>query len=234
MSCETDMNINKFMIVAHQGYWKAADGAQNSIKALNEAARLKIDGVEFDVRLTKDNYLILHHDAIAGDYIIANSKLSDIRTLRLSDGSLIPTLVEYFEVAKRHKDLDLYIDVKTVESVKPVIDMVMKYELDDKTILLLPFDLGLSAIAYNSNIRVHCLNGSKTPSELKAYGFSGMSYEIDFMKKHVDWIEQAHSVGLMVGCWLIKSESEIIWCSINKIDYVTTDSPLECKHYLYQ
>ena len=233
ISCEKNIKINKFLIVSHQGYWKASEGAQNSIRALLETVRLNIEGVELDVRITTDNHLILHHDSRAGDYIIENSKLTDIRTLILSDGSCIPTLDEYFVVAQEYKDLQLYIDIKTQESIKPVINKIIEYNLSDRVILLTTYDIGLAVISNNTNIKIHCLSNSH-PLRIKESGFSGIAYSINFIKQHPAWIYLAQNIGLTVGTWVIKSESEIIWCSQNNIEYVITDSPLECKHYLYQ
>lgn len=232
ISCEQDMDVCKYKIVAHRGYWKAAEGSQNSIRALDEAARLGIEGVELDVRQTKDGILILHHDATVGDFVISDSDLSEIRTLRLPDGSLIPTLEEYLEHARNHNQIELYIDVKTSESLEHIIDMLVMYELEDRAILLTSYDIGVRAIAYRDNIRVHCMTSENSPSELKKNGFSGIGLDIEFLKNHIDLIYQAHSIGLQVGCWVVKSESEIIWSSLYNMDYATTDAPLECKLYL--
>ena len=153
ISCDKDVDLNSFQIVAHRGYWKASEGAQNSIRALEEAVLLEIEGVELDVRMTKDGYLILHHDAIAGSFTIAESSLTELKTLRLPDGSLIPTLEEYFDTAKNN-DITLYIDVKTSGVVKPIIEMVNQYNLIGRTILLTSFETGVTAISYNQDIRV--------------------------------------------------------------------------------
>ena len=50
VSCEKDEVHNRFMIVAHQGYWKAAAGASNSLAGLTKSVELGIEGVELDVR----------------------------------------------------------------------------------------------------------------------------------------------------------------------------------------
>ena len=130
--------------------------------------------------------------------------------------------------------MELYIDVKTLNTLSAVIDIVEKYKIADRTILLTPYDMGLTAISYKSDIRIHCNYGRTSPLELKDKGFAGVAYDLRFMKENIEWIDLAHSVGLSVGCYVIKTESEIIWCSINDIDYISTDSPLECKHFLYQ
>jgi len=43
---------------------------ENSLQAINESIKKEVDGVEFDIRLTKDREVILFHD----DYIVCGEK----------------------------------------------------------------------------------------------------------------------------------------------------------------
>jgi glycerophosphoryl diester phosphodiesterase len=65
-------------VFAHRGCTE--DGAvENSLDAFSEARRLGADGVELDVRLTKDGALAVHHDAeIPGVGVIAELEVSDL------------------------------------------------------------------------------------------------------------------------------------------------------------
>ena len=47
-------------ILAHRGY--SANYPENTMIAFQEAAKMAIWGVEFDVHLTKDNQLVVIHD----------------------------------------------------------------------------------------------------------------------------------------------------------------------------
>lgn len=52
---------NYVLVSAHRGYW--ADYPENSINAYRMAIEIGADIVEMDVRLTKDNELVVFHDA---------------------------------------------------------------------------------------------------------------------------------------------------------------------------
>lgn len=66
----TAMFINaQTQIIAHRGYWNTQPKtSENSIKALENAQRLKIYGSEFDVRMTKDGILVINHDEHHGKW----------------------------------------------------------------------------------------------------------------------------------------------------------------------
>jgi len=58
--CIQLLHINIMFIIAHRGasgYYKA-----NSFNSINEAIKLNSDIIEIDIRLTKDNQLVLNHD----------------------------------------------------------------------------------------------------------------------------------------------------------------------------
>jgi glycerophosphoryl diester phosphodiesterase len=88
-------------IIAHRG----ASGLEleNSLAALSRAVELKVDGVEFDVRLTKDRQLVLCHDASLRRVTDSNARVADLtltelRKIKLKNGENIPTLEEALEV----------------------------------------------------------------------------------------------------------------------------------------
>jgi glycerophosphoryl diester phosphodiesterase len=58
------------VVVAHRGAWKQQNLPENSIAALKHAIVLKCAGSEFDVRMTKDDVLIVNHDADYHDLTI--------------------------------------------------------------------------------------------------------------------------------------------------------------------
>ena len=124
-SCSKDDIQNRFMIIAHQGYWKAAAGASNSIRGLKESIDLGIEGVELDVRVTAEDSLILCHDDRYDDYVIANSTFEQVRSVRLPDGSLVPTLREYVHEASTHIHCLLFIDVKDKKAIGRINDILV-------------------------------------------------------------------------------------------------------------
>ncbi len=89
-------SICRMLIIAHRGVaHRGAD--ENSVEAFCRAAELNIDGVELDIRLTKDEEPVIVHDVdlrrVAGN----NRKIEDllwkeVREIKLRHGSSIPLL----------------------------------------------------------------------------------------------------------------------------------------------
>ena len=69
LSCNSTKNILKDsailsdnIVIAHRGAWKTKNLPENSIASLKNAIALKCAGSEFDVRMTADDSLVIHHD----------------------------------------------------------------------------------------------------------------------------------------------------------------------------
>jgi len=84
-------------IIGHRG--AAGQELENTLASLKRAKDIGVDGVELDVRLTKDRQFVLCHDADLGR--VSNSKqriqdltLKDLKKISLSNGEKVPTLAE--------------------------------------------------------------------------------------------------------------------------------------------
>ena len=234
VSCSKE-NINqRFDIIAHQGYWKASAGASNSILGLTESVRLGIDGVEIDIRITADDSLVLCHDAKWGGNIVSNTSFSELRKTRLPDGSVIPTFREFVEIASRYDDIDLFIDVKASEAIPKICEILEEFCCSEQSSLLISPGLVEKTSKKYRKAKFLAMGATKDLKSIKENGAFGISVQIDELRNNPSIIKEAHNLGLRVNAWVIKSESEIIWCSQNGVDYVTTDSPKECKRFLLQ
>ena len=119
-------------ICAHRGYWKEAP--ENSLKAVELAIKSQIDIIELDVRMSKDEKLVLMHDASIdrttnGKGTIAKMAYSDLKSYYLYHNldltsERIPLLSEILLMARGKIYLDL--DVK-ISNYKLVYDMVKQY-----------------------------------------------------------------------------------------------------------
>lgn len=91
-------------ILAHRGY--SANYPENTLIAFQEAAKMDIWGVEFDVHLTKDNQLVVIHDesidrTSTGKGYVKDMTLEELRAFDYGSwfapefaGQKIPTLAE--------------------------------------------------------------------------------------------------------------------------------------------
>ena len=104
--------------IAHRGY--VAKGVENSIEALEGAAEVGVDYVEFDIILTKDNKFVVMHDFNLKRLAGINKRIQDMNfdevvglTIKQGDyTSKIPSLEEFVNKAKE-------LNMKLVIELKP-------------------------------------------------------------------------------------------------------------------
>lgn len=90
-------------MIAHRGDTKAA--LENTLPAVDSALKLGVDGIEVDLRITRDGHVVVFHDddlqRLAGrPEGIEDLGLSDIRKVFLKSGALIPTLEELLDLTR--------------------------------------------------------------------------------------------------------------------------------------
>ena len=110
--------VNKnIKTIAHRGY--VAKGVENSIEALEGAAEVGADYVEFDIILTKDNKFVVMHDYNLKRLAGLNKRVQDMNfdevvglTIKQGDyTSKIPSLEEFVNKAKE-LNMNLVIELK--------------------------------------------------------------------------------------------------------------------------
>ena len=111
------------IIVGHRGASGLAP--ENTIKAL-ELGRDLADGVEFDVRVTKDKVPILNHDAGIFDkdsrrWLIKDYSYSQLKKLRPS----LATLEEALSL--KYGKTRVFIEIKALEPTEPIIQVIRPY-----------------------------------------------------------------------------------------------------------
>jgi glycerophosphoryl diester phosphodiesterase len=133
--------IQGFWNIAHRGGGRNSDRhphSENSIPMLQLASHLGANGVEIDIRLTKDGIPVLFHDAelttrlVHGNYMtgpIGNYTFDELNTFaRLRNGEAIPTLAEALDTIVRSTDLVLvWLDVKEGAAVPKVLELIRHY-----------------------------------------------------------------------------------------------------------
>jgi glycerophosphoryl diester phosphodiesterase len=111
-------------IIGHRGARGLAP--ENTIASLEKAIEHHVDEIEFDVRITKDNVVILHHDEYVSDpsgrkLLI---KATPFKALRDHKPNLA-TLEEVFEQLKPASTLR--IEVKPDEPIEPIVKVIKKH-----------------------------------------------------------------------------------------------------------
>lgn len=109
---------NNIKTIAHRGY--VEKGVENSIEALEAAAKAGVDYVEMDVLMTKDNKFIVMHDYDLKRLAGINKKVQDMTYnelvgLPISQSGHTSKIPSFEEYVKRAKELN----IKLVVELKP-------------------------------------------------------------------------------------------------------------------
>lgn len=221
-------------IVAHRGYWDCAGSAQNSITSLKLADKIGCYGSEFDVHLTKDGVIVVHHDQNVGKIDIQTSTYKALKKERLKNGEKIPTLEQYLDAGKDLScKLVLEIKKQKVQShedslVRQCVDMVKSKGLTDR-IVWISFSGKACELLHQllPDAHIQYLLGDWDPKTIKAKGLSGIDYEQKVLALHPEWIKECHDLGLVVNVWTVNDLNTINQFIKAGVDFITTNAPVE-------
>ncbi len=127
---------NNTLIFGHAGGKKT--GPENTLKAFKRAIELKADYIEFDVRMSKDNEIVIFHDPDTANItsvpgLVKNKTLKELKTLNVGEGEKIPTFREVIELANHKINLLLHINVPRME--EQIINLLRDYDYIENTII---------------------------------------------------------------------------------------------------
>lgn len=116
-------------IFAHRG----ASGLvpfENTIDAFNKAIELKCDGIETDIRKTKDDVIIINHNPDIGGLLIKDHTYEELCNKTKEIGYPLCTLEECMKCVKGKMFID--IEFKEPGYEKQALDIILKYlKLDE-------------------------------------------------------------------------------------------------------
>ncbi len=221
-------------VIAHRGFWDTAGSAQNSIASLVKADSVGCYGAEFDVWLAKDNQLVVNHDASYKGRGMERTSSTKLTKLKLSNGESLPTLKEYLT---RARDLNIRLilelkkhssDKRETQAIEKIVAMVKEMGLEDR-MEYITFSLHATKEFIRlapAGTPVYNLDGKLSPQELKEMGCAGPDYHYSVFKKHPEWIQQCHDLGMKVNAWTVNKEDDMQWLIDQRADFITTDKPV--------
>ena len=227
-------------VIAHRGFWKTEGSAQNSITALEKAADAKLYGSEFDVLMTADGKIVVNHDNTIEGMAIPETPYKKLKNLKIKNGEKLPTLKNYLKKGKK-LNIQLILEAKPLptkemedQAIATIVKMVKKMGLE-KQVEYISFSLNmceqLAKLTPESEIAY--LEGDIAPAELKKKGINGIDYHVNvILNKHPEWVKEAHDLGMKVNVWTVNNESDMKKLIDMKVDYITTDQPLELQKLL--
>lgn len=237
LGCQFLMAQSTFLnnkVIAHRGAWKAANLPQNSIASLQKAIKLGCNGSEFDVRLTKDEVLVINHDPHHEGMDIEKTDYAELVKKPLKNGEKLPTLAQYLKAGMYQKTTKLITEIKPSPTSKErslllaqkVVEMVRKMKAQDWVVYIsFDYDILKKVVELDKNANTQYLNGGISPELLKADGITGADYHFSVFQKDENWLVNAQKLGVATNAWTVNDTLIMDFMLIRKIDFLTTDEP---------
>ena len=235
------------LIIAHRG----ASGykPEMTIPSYELALEQGSDGLEIDVRLTKDLELVGIHDRKTNrvsnkDLVVSNSTLAQLKSLDFSNESTnarIISMKEFFELAiNSNRNLTLCLETKHPTKYHGLLEeklnkMLTFYGLEknlDKMIKIVLMSFNPFAV-----LRFSKLNPQIPRVQLKERNYPFMKFYpnpgnpeiigpgIELLRKKPQLVEYFQSKGKKLFVWTVNTQEDMQFCLERKIDAIITNYP---------
>jgi len=222
-------------VVAHRGAFKKNNLPENSIASLKQAIALGCTGSEFDVWMTADDSLVIHHDPDYNKLDIEKTSFNQLRETPLANGEKLPSLREYLLAGmENNTKTRLVLEIKpsriTAQRGRAVADKVLQLVRELKAepmIVYISFDYGiLDQLRKNDPKAIlQYLNGDHSPEQLKAETIQGADYHYSVFRSKPQWIDEAKKNKIQLNAWTVNDTTDMKWLLNSKFDFITTNEP---------
>lgn len=236
---------NKPLIIAHRGASYYA--IENSFEAYDLALAQGADYLEFDMQMTKDDVLVVEHDAIPsyGDgRAIKDYLYAELQLLKRKNEFGISSILTLQEVLTKYPDKRLYIETKNRRNgVEATLlkELQLADRLNDDTIIIQSFsEKSLRLIRMqNSSLQLFQLFSQDATRELTTEKLQQVKQYADGIIVHQEaitknLIEAAHDERLKVHVYTVNKPRAMKKLVKNGIDGIITDRPDILYDILYE
>ena len=233
------------IVVAHRG--SSAAAPENTLQAFVRAIDEGADAIELDVRLTRDNRVVVIHDSrlegtTDGYGRVRDSVLSDLKALRAGFRSKrtaltekIPTLGEVFDIVRGKIGVNIEIKAdrhggRSFEIVRQCIGALNEFRASSSVLVSsfhAPYLARMKRLApaVNTGLLYHPLIhlGRKPLPLARSIGASHIIFGRHAFRKTI--VEAAHDRNLLVGVYTINAEEQLSKALRYGIDMIYSDNP---------
>ena len=122
--------MSRPLIIGHRG--ASAVAPENTLAAFEAAISAGADGIEFDVRLSRDGIPVVIHDETLYRTSGVRRRVGEMSVNELNQLD-VPSLAQVFELFESN-DLILYLEMKEVEVAQECCRLIEQYRLKDRVI----------------------------------------------------------------------------------------------------
>lgn len=219
------MTLADVGVIAHRGWHDATN--ENTLASLKKAQEAGLWGSEFDVRMTLDEKLVVHHDPAINGTNICNQTYSAI-------AKHVTPVNDFLKQSISYPNTVLVIDLK-VDG-----DMNRNFRMADLLIESLEkHDLlhtnRVMFISFNGSICKHIAKklpgfmvqseSPRDPQLVKWERMNGIDFQYKKYYEHPEWVDKAHKLGMLVNAWVVNDTNNVKRLVSMGVDLITTDCP---------
>ncbi len=213
-------------IFAHRGLHVTE--RENTISAFQAAVALGVDGVELDVRRTRDGVLVVHHDPHIEELIIANALASELP-------SYVPTLQDVMSVCT---EITVNVEIKNIPSepgydasgdfARSVLNCLHENNWES-SVVISSFDKATCAVvrSFDSMMGIGWLLWKEeledAITQSHVLGFNAINPH--FTKVNASVMAKAKELGIKVNTWTVNTPDDISAMAALGVDTIITDDP---------
>lgn len=241
---------DRMSIAGHRG--DCYNYYENTMTAFQKSVEAGADMIETDVRLTKDDVLVIMHDEKVDRTTNGKGKVSemlykDIAELNAGDGldyEQVPTFYEFMEWASE-ENITLNIEIKEyysveneercIRCVEEVINLIEQFEMRERVVIN-SFDAWVLEYVYKKYGKKYLLHGFYPYSEMfhvnmdpTEYLYCACIWEIE-NKEYYNFLSD-NNIEVWVGAGVTQI-SKLKSCLDNGAKLITTNNPADIKNKL--
>jgi len=199
------------------------------LTSFKKALEIGVDAVELDVRKTKDNQIVVIHDAdikrtTNGKGSVGELTLKEIKGFSAEGGEKIPTLQEALDFLD--KKVKVFVELKEAGIEEQVLTIVHERGLEKNVVIVSFLEEALKKVReLDSDIETGLIyavhrNPVKAALELKANYLLAL-----YRFTHTANVKKAHDNGLKVVVWTINNPKEVEEYAKKGVDGIASDKP---------
>lgn len=202
---------------------------ENTLLSFKKALEIGVDAVEFDVRKTKDDQLVMIHDANVkrttdGEGVVSELTLEEIKGFSADKGEKIPTLKETLDFLD--KKVKIVIELKEEGVEEKVLEAVREKGLQKNVVIVSFIDEALQKVRDLDEDVETGLIYVKHKNPVKAALDLGASYLLPLYRfTHTANVKKTHDNGLKIIVWTINKPEEVVEYAKKGVDGIASDKP---------
>lgn len=226
----------KPLIFAHRGASGLVEH-ENTIEAFEKAIEVGADGIELDIRKTKDNIILVHHNPNIKEYLIQDFTYEQILEISKKEGYQIPKLIDVIHLCRGKIFLD--IEIKEAGYEQEIVFLLLSH-LSYNQFMVRSFHQ--DAIIKIKELDAHITTALLIGGNNVRFGFLSRIFEIfpkihikktgcniispNYPLLHFDFVKRMHKRNIPVSVWTVNTE-KLLYQMMTKHhpDYIITNYP---------